>query len=188
MKIESLAHPCVLAPLIIGSWGCGNDDHADKSIKALEQRVARIEATLGTPAPTATSSSSVEQAIPELQKRVSKIEALEQDVARSLKTVRKPLELDKTGNEVCAEKGHTCLAVVDTGGSSRVDVNNVFCGHIVADCNSRITKRLHCVGNANYVLSPVKFWRSPGAKGQCGDVGNETCQNSPSNLTAICLN
>lgn len=116
-----------------------------------------------------------------------RLDALERQVARSLKTVRVPLELNKTGNEVCAEAGKVCLTVLDDAGSARYDVNDQFCGHMVADCNARVTKRPHCAGSNDYALAPVKFYRSPGSKGACDFYETETCEASPSDLKALCL-
>lgn len=116
-----------------------------------------------------------------------RIDALEKQVARTMKTSRVALELNKTGNEVCAEAGKTCLTVLDDAGSARYDVNDQFCGHMVADCNARVTKRPHCAGSNDYALAPVKFYRSPGNKAQCDFFETETCESSPGDLKAICL-
>ncbi len=116
-----------------------------------------------------------------------RIDALEKQMARTLKTVRIPLELNKSGNEVCAEAGHACLTLFDEAGSARYDVNDKFCGHMVADCNARVTRKPHCAGSNDYLLSPVKFYRSPGIKAACDSFETETCESSPADLVAICL-
>lgn len=116
-----------------------------------------------------------------------RIDALEKQMARTLKTVRIPLEVNKSGNEVCAEAGHACLTLLDDAGSARYDIHDKFCGHMVADCNARVTRRPHCSGSNDYLLAPVKFYRSPGTKADCDNFETETCESSPSDLVAICL-
>lgn len=108
-------------------------------------------------------------------------------MSRTLKTVRIPLALNKTGNEVCAEAGKACLTVLDDAGSARYDVHDQFCGHMVADCNARVTRKPRCADGDDYLLAPVKFYRSPGSKGECNATETETCEASPSDITALCL-
>ena len=176
----------------------------------LEKRVARLEAAISTHAPPAGGDRGAQvspapsgQAIsphpgagatppsraesPTQTPLEDRIDALEKQMARTLKTVRIPLELNKTGNEVCAEAGKACLTVLDDAGSARYDVHDKFCGHMVADCNARVTRRPHCADSNDYLLSPVKFYRSPGATGECNSYETETCESSPSDITALCL-
>jgi outer membrane murein-binding lipoprotein Lpp len=166
--------------LALAGAGCKSDDRS-QHLTALEQRVAKLEAATeaAPPAPPAPSD-----AVARLEQR---IDALEKQLARTMKTTRIPLVPDRSGNELCADKGHICLSVVDGAGSARYDMNNNFCGHITADCSSRISLRKGCGVGADYVLSPVKFHRSPGAKAQCDSSTTESCATSPSEITAICL-
>lgn len=176
----------------------------------LEERVARLEAALSTqgspeegggrgtappakvgqaisPHPGSGATLPSGAANPTQMSLEDRIDALEKQVARTLKTVRIPLELNKTGNEVCAEAGKACLTVLDDAGSARYDVHDKFCGHMVADCNARVTRRPRCAENNDYLLSPVKFYRSPGATGECNSYETETCESSPGDITALCL-
>ncbi|MBK8254210.1 MAG: hypothetical protein IPK82_16275 [Polyangiaceae bacterium] len=167
--------------------GCGASGD-DEKLTSLEQRIAALEKAQ-PPSAVATTSPSNAPSAPSAANLPTdaRIAILEQEMARSLKTVRVPLALNRSGNEVCAERGHICLSVVDNAGSARYDLNNKFCGHMVADCNARVTKRQHCGAGYDYVFAPVRFYRSPGAKAQCDSVGTETCTASPEDLTAICL-
>lgn len=171
----------VLIALALTGAACRTDDRAQE-LHALEQRVAKLEAAAAEPPPPATPSTG--DALADLEHR---IDALEKGLARTLKTSRIPLEVDRSGNEVCADKGHVCLTVIDRAGSARYDTSNNFCGHITADCNSRIGRRPGCGPGTDYVLSPVKFHRSPGAKAQCDNGATESCASAPSDITAICL-
>lgn len=201
-----------LAGLSILLGSCARPEEKPRRENELEQRIARLEAALAergaqrdAKAPGAqeaarghagvgadsrvgagvnggsTTGVSDEGALEQ------RIDALEKQVARTLKTTRVPLELNKTGNEVCAEAGKACLTVLDDAGSARYDVNDQFCGHMVADCNARVTKRPHCAGSNDYALAPVKFYRSPGNKAQCDFFETETCESSPADLKALCL-
>lgn len=182
--IASLA----FAALLCG--GCHKKDH-DPELRSLEDRVEKLapaaSGQASTPLPKAPPSETqggTEERIARLEQRVTE---LEKEVGRSLKTVRIPLDRDQSGNEACASQGHICLSVVDSAGSARYDLNNQFCGHITIDCNARVTKRLHCGPGTDYVLSPIRFYRSPGAKAQCDSTGTETCASAPSDIVAICL-
>lgn len=105
-----------------------------------------------------------------------------------LRVTRMPLVENSTGNEVCAGQDQVCLTVIFTHGSLLSDINGRDCGYAVADCNSRVVPLRHCLRESNYVVAPIKFWPSPGMKGQCngGRVGNQSCLQAPNNLTAIC--
>lgn len=164
--------------------GCGRDAQTDK-ISAIEARLAKVEASLSTlpPGPSPTA----QQTLSDLEKRIAKLEGSTNDSATTLKAAREPLTLDGTGNEVCARKGKVCLAVIGKGSSELFDANHVPCGYMVADCNSRVVNKPHCLADQDYLASPIKFWKSPGTKGQCGTVADDTCLRSPSDLTAICM-
>lgn len=174
----------------------------------LEKRVARLEAAISTrgspeggagraapapagqaisPHPTTHATPPSEAGDPAQKNLEDRIDAIEKQMARTLKTARIPLELNKTGNEVCAEAGKACLTVLDDAGSARYDVHDKFCGHMVADCNARVTRRPHCADGNDYLLSPVKFYRSPGSTGECNSTETETCESSPADITALCL-
>jgi len=159
---------------------CGAGERADE-IKGLDGRLAKVEAALGAIPP---ASSSSEPSLSDLGQRLAK---LEQESSTVVTATREPLTVDATGNEVCAKKNQVCVAVVNTMSSVIVDENQVPCGHMVADCNSRVSPRVHCLGDRNYVIGPIRFLRSPGMKGRCGDVGKDTCTREPSSFVAICL-
>jgi hypothetical protein len=160
---------------------CQTDDRSPE-LHALEQRIAKLEAASSAEPPPAPPSNG--DALARLEQRV---DALEKELARTLKTSRIPLELDRSGNELCADKGHICLSVIDGAGSARYDTSNNFCGHITADCNSRVARRPGCGPGTDYILSPVKFHRSPGAMSQCDNGATESCAASPADITAICI-
>jgi hypothetical protein len=172
----------ILALALAGA-GCKSDDRS-QDLGALEQRVSKLEAAAGAAPPAPSTDPASPDALTRLEQRV---DALEKQLARTLKTKRIPLVPDRSGNELCADEGQICLSVIDSAGSARYDMNNNFCGHITADCSSRVTPRKGCGVGTDYVLSPVKFHRSPGAKAQCDSSTTESCARSPSDLTAICL-
>lgn len=205
-----------LAGLTIFLGSCAKPEEKPRRENELEQRIARLEAALaergaqrGSNAPGAQEAGGAARdgqvgagadgrvgpgvnggsttGVSDEGALEQRIDALEKQVARTLKTTRVPLELNKTGNEVCADAGKACLTVLDDAGSARYDVNDQFCGHMVADCNARVTKRPHCAGSNDYALAPVKFYRSPGNKAQCDLFETETCESSPADLKALCL-
>ncbi|MDI1444699.1 hypothetical protein [Polyangium sp. 6x1] len=168
---------------------CRSDDDEARLAK-LEARLGAVESDLGgrlAPPP----ASSRETTLSGLENRIAKLEDLGKRIvdleAKAPSVSRVPLEENKTGNEICYERKEVCLSVIVSGESSLFDANNVFCGHMIADCNSRVVKRNHCNTRADYAVSPIKFYKTPDAKGQCPLAGDEACFYSPQQLMAICL-
>lgn len=150
-------------------FSCSNDDR----FQALAQRIDGLEAAI----------KEEERLTDELGRQFAPRSEFEQ----FLRVTPVALQVSKTGNEVCMDQNQVCLKVLFRTGSDIVDRHDRPCGHAEANCNSRVVSHRGCLTDAHYEAAPIKFWRTPGLRGQCGEVSHTTCLYSPDSLVALCV-
>jgi hypothetical protein len=145
------------------------DEEARKSIDGLRQDLQALETKVGT------VETSTGEAAAELKKMTAELE-------KALDAQWIGIPVDATGNEACASKGMSCLAVSP---GKTFDGEDRFCGYTLFDCNARVYKIPGCATGKDYAVRPSRFVQQPKAPGACEHTG-QLCVDVQEYQAALC--